>query len=220
MRTKLLFAFLFLSVGLALAGYSEFCFSRSGLTPVSIPILNASTHITTKFLSCANARYRIGLAFDEPGELRFAKPDCIGDPHDATNECAGIPSPFKAAWALSRGSRVVQQGFAPETIWRVDGQPFLLFGASKVEMLQWYQLDVDVISQDARMAQARPRLKVEIWTEKSFLYDPEFQGIKLAARISYGLCLFIAGILTVSSLVARRELNSVVKEDVPDVEAE
>jgi len=207
-RAKLLFAFLLLFAGLALAGYSEFCFSKSGPSPVSIPILSSPTHITTKFLSSANARYRIGVAFDEPQELPFAKPACMGDPNDPTNECAGIPAQFGAAWVLSRGPRVIQQGFAPETIWRVDGQPFLVLGAFKAEMLHWYKLDVNVTSQDGRLARAKPRLKVEIWAEKSFLYDPRFLGVELAARVSYGLCLFVAGLLILSSFVAPREMHA------------
>jgi len=205
MRWKLLFAFLFLAAGFALAGYSEYCFSRSGPSPVSIPILGTPTHITNKFLANASARYRIGVSFDEPENLAFAKPDCIPDPNDSTNECGGIWSRFKASWTLSRNNRVIESGSAPETIWRVQGPPFLGFGVFQAEAWQWYQLQVDAITYDLVLARAKPRLMVEIWTEKPFLHQPEFLAVKLAARIIYGLCLFTGSLLVLSSLVARRE---------------
>jgi hypothetical protein len=87
----------------------------------------------------------------------------------------------------------------------VQGQPFLEFGGFQAEGWQWYQLDVDAISYESRLAQANPRLTVEIRTEKTSLYEPEFLAFKLASRIIYGLCLFIGGLLILSSLVARRE---------------
>jgi hypothetical protein len=205
MRRKLLFASFFLASGLALAGFSEYCFSRSGPSPVSIPIAASPNHITRKFLASASVHYRIGVAFDKPEKLVFAKPDCIADPYDAADKCSGIPARFKAFWTLSRESRVIQHGSASETIWRGSGPPFLGFGGFQSEVWQWYQLDVDDISYDTKLAQADPRLTVGIWTEKPFLYEPDFLAVKLAARLIYGLCLFIGGLLILSSLVARRE---------------
>jgi hypothetical protein len=201
MRWKLLFACLFLATGLALAGYSEYCFSRSGPTPVSIPILGSSTHISRKFLAFASSRYRIGMVFDEPEKLA----DCIADPPDSTNECSGISSRLKASWTLSWGNQVLQNGTTSEPIWRVQGQPFLGLGVFQAEAWQWYQLNVDAKSYDSALSRAKPRLVVEVWTEKSFLYQPKFLAVKLAARIIYGSCLFIGGLLILSHLIARRE---------------
>jgi hypothetical protein len=205
MRWKVLFAFFFLAAGLALACFSEYCFSRSGPSPVSIPIFAPPNHITRKFLTSASAHYRIGVAFDNPEKLVFAKPDCVADPYDAADECSGIPARFKASWTLSRGSRMIEHGSASETVWRGSGPPFLGFGGFQSEAWRWYQLDVDGISYDTRVAQANPRLTIEIKTEKAFLYEPEFFAVKLAARLTYGLCLFIGGLLILSSVVTRRE---------------
>jgi hypothetical protein len=199
MRWKLLFAFLFLAAGLALAGYFEYCFSRSGPSTVSVPILVSPAHITSKFFAYTSARYRIGVAFDETEKLVVAKPDSIADPDSR------IPTRLKASWTVSRGSRVIQHGSASEAIWRVQGQPFLEFGGFQAEAWQWHQLDVDAISYETRLAQANPRLTVGIWTEKASLYEPEFLAFKFATRIIYGLCLFIGGLLILSSLVACRE---------------
>jgi hypothetical protein len=205
MRWKLLFASFFFAAGLALAGFSEYCFSRSGSSPVSIPIVVSPNHITRKFLASASAHYRIGVAFDNPEKLVFAAPDCVAGPYDTADKCSGIPARFKASWTLSRGSRIIQHGSASETIWRGSGPPFLGFGGFQSEAWQWYQLDVADISYDTKLAQANPRLTVGIWTEKSFFYESKFLAVKLTARITCGLCFFIGGLLILSSLVARRE---------------
>ena len=194
-RWKLLFAFLSFAAGLALAGYSEYCFTRSGPSPVSIPILGSPFHMTRKFFAYSSARYRIGLAFDEPEKLVFATPDCVADPDDFRNECSGRAASLNASWTMSQESRVIQHGSAADTVWRVHGQPFLALGDFPAAAWQWYQLDVDVISYEARLAQAKPRLTVEIWTEKPIVYQHKFLAAKLAARITYGLCLFIGGLL-------------------------
>jgi hypothetical protein len=205
MRWKLSSAFLLLATGLAFAGFSEYCISRSGPSPVSIPILTSSPHITRKFLAYANVRYRIGIAFDEPEKLVFAKPNCVPDPYDAGNDCSGIPARCKAPWTLSQGNATIQHGSASETIWRTQGPPFLGLGVFQSKAWQWYRLDVDDISYQTQVGQAGPRLIVEISTEKPVLYGPEFAALKLTARSIYGLFLFTGGLLILSSLVARRE---------------
>ena len=162
MRWKLLFAFLFLAAGLALAGYSEYCFTRSGPSPVSIPALGSPAHITSKFFAYTSARYRIGVAFDDPEKLVVAKPDSIADPY------SGIPARLKASWTASRLSGVIQRGSASETIWGAQGQPLLEFGGFQAEAWQWYQLDVDAISYETRLAQANPRLTEESGLKNRF----------------------------------------------------
>jgi len=220
MRWKLFFAFLFLAAGLALAGFSEYCLRRSGPSPVSILIPTSSPHITRIFLAYTNARYRIGVAFDEPGKLVFAKPDCVADPYDSTTECSGIAARFKASWSLSQGAHIIQHGLASETIWRVHGEPFLGFGTFQSEAWQWYRLDVDAISYETQLAQASPRLTVGIQPEKPVFEKPKFFAVKLAARIIYGLFLFIGGLLLLSSLVARREALFAPLRQTPEVETE
>jgi hypothetical protein len=205
MRRKFFFSLLFLAVGLILAAFSEYCFSKSGLWPVSIPMRSSTAHLANKFLPSASARYRIGVAFDKPEKLVFAKPDCVDDPYDSADKCSGLPARLKASWTLSQGNRVIAHGSAAETIWRGQGQPFLGFGTFQAEAWQWYRLEVNSISYETPLAQANPRLTVEIWTEKSFLYGPGFLAVKYASRIIYGLCLFIGGLLILSSVVARRE---------------
>src|SRR5690349_19805995 len=101
MRWKLLFAILFLAAGLALAGYSEYCFGRSGPSPVSISVPNPPVHITRKFLAYARARYRIGMALDESEKILPAKPDSTSDAQ------GGILARIEASWTISQGSRVI-----------------------------------------------------------------------------------------------------------------
>jgi hypothetical protein len=86
MRWKLLFAFVSLAAGLALAGYSEYCCSRSGPSPVSAPIPGLPAPMTRIFCTYTSARYRIGVSFDEPDKLVSAKLDSIADPY------SGIPA--------------------------------------------------------------------------------------------------------------------------------
>jgi hypothetical protein len=212
MRWKFGAGILLLIAGLALALHYESAFRMSSPEPIDVPISLSANHISYRFRAPVDARYRVGVGFQDPQKLAFEKPNCMPLPSYPKDDCSGIPSSFDASWVLLDGDRVAARGKASNTIWRVSGRPFLDFYVFHAEAGRQYKLDVDVISADAaHLVPAKPRLQVFVWEpeyDRDIWSATHFALFKLSFRLLYFLCVLVGFGLIAASILRRDDASS------------
>jgi len=194
-----------IAVAIGTCGYAERWFRTAGVVAVDEPLPNPPGHFKASFLAGYNARYRAGIDFGAPQELRFEKPNCIPWPGYPADDCSGIPTRLDVSWRLSSGRQVIKQGLADTTIWRVSGTPFLGFGTFYLEAGRRYNLDAELMNDRSLLARAQPRVSIRVWQAEfaeTFGLGTKVLLIKLFARIAYGLSALI-GLAFVSSTFVR-----------------
>jgi hypothetical protein len=142
---KLIVGLTLIIIAFATQHYAEPWFRTAGVRPVYRPVSLVPGHLSAEFLAGYSARYRVGIAFENPQELPFTKPICTPAPNFPPDDCSEIPSHLLASWRLSSGAQTVRQGSASEKITRVSDGPFLWFGGFDLQGGRRYKLDVDLL---------------------------------------------------------------------------
>jgi len=88
------------AAAIGMRSYSEGWFRTAGPVAVEEPASFLAGHVGASFLAGHNARYRAGIDFGVPQELRFEKPNGIPFSNYPTNDCNGIPAGLNVSWAL------------------------------------------------------------------------------------------------------------------------
>jgi hypothetical protein len=89
-----------IAAAIGMRSYSEGWFRTAGPVAVEEPASFLPGHVGASFLAGYNARYRAGIDFGVPQELRFEKPNGIPFSNYPTNDCNGIPAGLNVSWAL------------------------------------------------------------------------------------------------------------------------
>jgi hypothetical protein len=209
MRWKSIAGVALIVAAMGVRNYAERWFRTAGPVAVDEPLSLLPGHIGASFLAGYDARYRAGIDFGAPRELRFEKPNCIPLPYYPADDCSGIPAGLNVSWTLSSGGHAIKSGLADTTIWRGAGGPFLAFGVFNLKGGRRYKLDAEFANDGSWLARAQPRVSVHVWEPefaKTFGLGIKVQLVKVFTRIGYGLSALI-GLALVFSTFTRNSEN-------------